>query len=252
MKIIDFYNGPFIKAERTQLYALSRHVTEIALDDADWSKNTKVELRDYIDENFDGERGFTVFSVWFENRPIMLCREAGRGHQDAVDQWITDLEGYRNFLTYVASLLPIAESYVGAATDPEEDIPALDEFYRCMTREYYDPTLKPRFKVGDVVVAKVMENHLRYQYVWNRVKWVWTRCKIGKVNPYNPTNTYWMMQMDRKWEDNASSRSMIVAVGEGAVGADGNDSTVMTMEEAMLKGLTLNKVFEDSEENVPT
>ena len=198
------------------------------------SENTEVEIHYYIDESFDGERGLALFSVWHMGRPFMICQEAGRGNRDCMDRYITDAKVFSEFLVYVASLLP---QEAPEALNPDMDIPALDEYHGCKTSDFYDPNLKPKFKVGDIVQARVLEDHLRDACAFEKAKWITTRCKVVRVNPFNPAHTYDLMQMDRRWETQEEVKArggnraeMVSKPNEGSVGATGNDSTVQPLE----------------------
>ncbi len=229
MKPAELYKSPIIKTE-TELYVLSKYIHEISLEGIETPKTTEVEIRYYIDECFDGERGLAMFSVWFKGKPFMVCHEAGRGNRDYYNRYVTDAQIFSDFLAYVVTLLPKEER---EAINPEQDLTQLDEFYGWPTTVLYDPSPKPKFKVGDVVMAKVLENHLRDAYAFEKAKWIVTRCEIVLINPYNPTNTYHLRQMDRRWETEAEVRDrggqraeMVTKPNEGNVGASGNDETV--------------------------
>jgi hypothetical protein len=231
MKPTELYNGPAIRTEKNQLYCLTAHIYESRLDEVDWSKNQEVEVRYYIDECFDGERGLAVFSVWFKGCPFMLCAEAGRGNRDLASRYITNGAVFNAFLTYVATLLPPLQNT--DLVDPEIDLPQLDEYYGCKTADFYDPTAVSKFKTGDIVLGCVMENHLRDAYAGNKTVWVWTRCQVARVNPFNRKHTYHLQQMDRRWETEEETAAregketeMITAQDRGNVGATGNDKLV--------------------------
>ena len=229
MKPADLYKSPSVKTE-TELHVLSKYIHEISLEEIKTPKTSEVEIRYYIDECFDGERGLAMFSVWFKVKPFMVCHEAGRGNRDYYNRYVTDAQVFSDFLAYVVTLLPKEGP---EATNPEQDLSQLDQFYGWPTPALYDPSLKPKFKVGDVVMGKVLENHLRDAYAFEKAKGIVTRCEIVSIKPYNPTHTYHLRQMDRRWETEAEVKArggqhaeMVTKLNEGNVGASGNDETV--------------------------
>jgi hypothetical protein len=210
---------------------LEQHFKEVTLDWCEWSKNTRLTVKYYIHSCFDGERGLSLYSVWLDNQPFMLCQDAGRGNQDYNTQYITDREVYQQALNYLLTLTPTQEEPV--IYPPEKNIADLDQYYGWLTADLYNPDLKPNFKVGDIVLAEVLENHNRDLYAANPVK-VWTRCKVLAVNPVNPTFTYQLKQLDRRWETEEEAAAglrrrfeqMITDTDKGEVEASGNDTTV--------------------------
>ncbi len=109
------------------------------------SDNEKVELKYYTYHSFDGERSFNLFSVWFDNKPVMICQTAGRGGRDHRETFITDVPLYKDMVSYIRSLIQVEEDAI-SSLDPEEDCKDLTEFYGESVTDYYDPNLKPKIQ----------------------------------------------------------------------------------------------------------
>lgn len=92
------------------------------------NKNEKVEIKYYVDHCFDGRRTWTLASVWFEEKPIMVIQNAGREGDDHRVRFITDAENYKRMLHYISTLLE-EDDVTLESVDPDEDIPTLDTFY---------------------------------------------------------------------------------------------------------------------------
>lgn len=197
------------------------------------SKNIKIEIRYYIDQNFDGERYMSMYSVWFKEKPFMICQIAGRGGRDHREKYVTDMNIYTQALSYIKSLM-VVEEIMTDVIDPDKDCKELDTFYGYNVNVFYIPTYEPKYKVGDIVLASVIEDHLRMAYTGK--KYVETSCLILRVNMKNPTETYHMKQLDRRWETDNEKKArsctdfvgnMVFEEGCGGMGADGNDSTII-------------------------
>lgn len=204
--------------------------------------NKKVEIRTYVDHNIDGERYIEMFSVWFNHakhpeksfEPIMIVQVAGRGGRDHREHFITDALGYTRMVAYIRSLLDIEEESVDTI-DPDKDMVQLTEFYGISAHHFYDPKLEPKYKEGDIVIAKVIKDHLKMKYSSNP-DYVETRCEILTVFPKDPSKTYHMRQLDRRWETEKEKKArgctdfvgeMVEDKDNGGIGAEGNDNTIL-------------------------
>jgi len=193
--------------------------------------NKHVELKSYINHDIDGNRYISMSSVWFKNKPVMICQEAGRGGKDHNEHFITDSSVYIEMVKYVRSLITIEEDDIDVL-DPTVECKELTNFYGINASELYDPNLKPKYKLGDIVMASVKEDHLRYD---NR-NYIETRCKITQINSKDPDYTYHMDQLDRRWENDKEKKArgcidftgnMVFDKNKGQVGARGNDKTIL-------------------------
>lgn len=111
------------------LFALKNHIIEISVNDAN-QFNTLIEIRDHFYKNFDGTRYMDVSSVWFDDKPVMIIRKAGRYGKDQRDQFVTDRGLYVEMLHYIVSLnmrsLIFCEENM---FDAESDIESLNHLY---------------------------------------------------------------------------------------------------------------------------
>lgn len=135
MTPIDLYKMTPIE-ETTELYDLAgyiyNHVEELDIFSYLYSsdvseRNTKVKIKIYKNHCFDGRRIWRLASVWFEDKPVMIIRNAGREGDDFHDRFITDKELYLLMIDYIRSLMPREDSI--ETVSKFDDIPNLDEFY---------------------------------------------------------------------------------------------------------------------------
>lgn len=91
--------------------------------------NKRVAIHVYKEHWFDHRRFWRLAAVYFDDRPVMIIRNAGREGDDHVSRFVTDVEAYRDLVPYVNSLLPIQATQVENVVDPESDIPGLTSFY---------------------------------------------------------------------------------------------------------------------------
>lgn len=93
--------------------------------------STRIEVRVYKDFNFDGRRFWRLASVWFDNTPVMILQNAGREGDDYVGRIITDDQYFTYMMRHIRSLFRYSadSEFVGDVHDPDEDYPALDNFY---------------------------------------------------------------------------------------------------------------------------
>ena len=66
----------------------------------DWSKingleNPRITIKTIKYFNFDGRRFWQLATVWFDDQPIMITRNAGREGDDHATRFVTNEDGYR-------------------------------------------------------------------------------------------------------------------------------------------------------------
>lgn len=93
----------------------------------DLPPNSPLQVRTHIDPYIDGERCCHIGSAWFDGKPVMIFRHAGRSGHDRYDRFITDTVGFDKMLQYIRSLMPGIE--IENVVDPNKDLKELDEFY---------------------------------------------------------------------------------------------------------------------------
>jgi hypothetical protein len=204
-----------------------RNFISLDLDDVEEGANTKIELRYYAQHQFDDRRGWNLFSVWYQDKPIMICQAAGRELDDYTNDFVTDPKGYEEMFHYIASLIdPYASPE--AKYGPDVDREDLTTFYGASLDEFYAPAgVSPKHKVNDEVVVLVLEDHLRH---WESKK-IKTWVRISDVRPHNPKITYSGIQINRRWEGFGPSTHMVIAAGEGNVMAHFNESEICEDED---------------------
>jgi len=220
-----------------QLYALPPIRIEKSVDDAlpgfpeldqyeTYDANSRIEVRWLANECFDGERGWELASVWIDDQPFMIMTSAGRGNQDHQDRFITDEALYWKAVEYLRSLVP-AEP-IQDLTDIDAELPDLTRFYGHSLEEFYRPEgVDPAYKIGDIVIARVIRDHIHDAYV-SDPPMVETRVLITDVRPYNPSRTYSGLQLDRGRGEFLTGMRMICAPGKGSVYAHFGSDAVLS------------------------
>lgn len=89
----------------------------------------KVEIRIIKYFEFDYRRFWRLATVWYEDKPVMIIRNAGREGDDHSSRIITDKAAYVDMIRYIRSLLAIEFQSEDSYKDPNEDIVNLDSFY---------------------------------------------------------------------------------------------------------------------------
>ena len=227
MKAAEIYQLEPIE-ESYELYPIRRwfsNETSSLPDDA----NKRIKICVLVNNCFDGRRGWYMAVIRLDNKPFMIVQGAGRENDDHLGCFITDRSLYIQSETYLASLLPEDEVDTGGKTiiDENADVPELTSFYNADLSDYYDVAFTARFKVGDVVLAKITRNHLSYG-----ADFVLARVRITNVKPHDKTMTYHGMQCDRRWADDwkpGTPGKMIVDPGKGCIGATFSDASVMRL-----------------------
>lgn len=105
------------------------HVPEVDLSQIDHAQVTRVTLKRHGYYREDGQRYWSLASVWLDGHPVMLVQNAGREGDDHAARFITDQERYGQLVGYLVSLQRREAYERGSFIDPDEDQPALTEFY---------------------------------------------------------------------------------------------------------------------------
>jgi hypothetical protein len=86
-----------------------------------------LQVRELKDHSYDGERSWTLRTVWYAGQPFMIVQNAGRGGQDHENRFITDT---KVFVAFISALYEITTSQTKYdVIDPDEDRNDLDFFY---------------------------------------------------------------------------------------------------------------------------
>lgn len=100
------------------------------------NKNELVEIKVLKDFDFDGRRCWTLRTVWFNNKPVMVIQNAGREGDDHRERFVTNKKKLNEMVCYLKSLQDVA--------DYCEEVDA-DVKYKCLT-SFYGNDLDGKFE----------------------------------------------------------------------------------------------------------
>ena len=104
-------------------YYISRHISEVDMFDIeDDVISDRLELRIIRDPYIDGNRTWTLSTLWFDNKPVMVLQSAGRAGRDYNKSFVTDLEAYGNVVSYIATLINATGIYIHDADTDYDDL----------------------------------------------------------------------------------------------------------------------------------
>ncbi len=123
------YSGP--EAVKEYILMFSSHIPELG--DLAWTppigRCERVTIKVYKDFDFDGRRFWRLASVWLDDKPVMIIRNAGREGDDFSDRIVTNKTQYACLIAYLISQFAPDPANDLVVVDPTVDIPSLDEFY---------------------------------------------------------------------------------------------------------------------------
>jgi len=217
MKPSEVYKWKPISTTR-DLYVLEPLINNVIdFYDINDDLNDRIEIRYYVNHMFDGNHGIVFYSVWYMDKPVMICGVAGK-RNDTVVEYITDNQTYREMIGYIREELCSVDIFEGLqCIDPDKDVDNLGQFYGCEMSDFYTPDpIELEHKPGDIVIADVKETHLS----WNCKTRVKTRVRIDKVDPHNPSVTYRGIQIDRSVKHiDGQFKVVECEPGKGSLGA---------------------------------
>lgn len=91
------------------------------LDDAactQMEQEGRFKVRCIFERNFDGDRFADMHTIWFDDKPVMVVRDGGRGGRDYRDRKVTDKAAFIELAQYIRSKLN-TEVDVDDLVDPE-------------------------------------------------------------------------------------------------------------------------------------
>jgi hypothetical protein len=97
----------------------------------------RMETRTLVDHCSDGRRTWTLQTVWFDGKPVMVVNSSGRDGTEYSERWITDPEQFGKLLAFLKSFAPEPEGLSGFVK-ADTKIPAMTEFYGNTLHDYYD------------------------------------------------------------------------------------------------------------------
>lgn len=109
---------------------------DLEFDDDALEQSQRMETRTIVDHDYDGRRGWTLETIWFDKKPVMVANSSGRDGDEYHERWITDAALFAELITFLRSfaLQTEATGFVKAA----DKIPAMTEFYNHTIHDYYD------------------------------------------------------------------------------------------------------------------
>jgi len=136
MKAKDFYElkpkeiimdltGYLIGGYFNHLAKSLEHVDEYNID---FSKNTRIKVKILAQKWHDERRFWRVATVWFDDFPFMIIKNAGREGDDHSGRVITNEEVYQEAIQYIRSKL-WRPHVVGDTINLEFELPEFVEFY---------------------------------------------------------------------------------------------------------------------------
>lgn len=105
-------------------------VTNFDICSKTFKENTRVEVRVIYYDNIDGERYIRMSTVWFDDKPVMIIQNAGRGGADHSARFITNKELFFAMCDYLRSLKDDSDPRF-VVHDPDTECTQLTEFYGC-------------------------------------------------------------------------------------------------------------------------
>lgn len=127
IKIKDIYSFPKTSPRRASGLLRETWIPELpALADASRAACTRLDAERQVEINQvyfsceDGERTVEMYTVYFEQKPVFIMQQAGRGGCDFDRRFVTDSETYKRLVGYLQSLL--APEINVAYVDPETDM----------------------------------------------------------------------------------------------------------------------------------
>jgi hypothetical protein len=115
---------------------LSEDVSHFDLDFDAVEKTQRVEIRTLADHDYDGRRVWTLQTVWFDNKPVMVVNSSGRDGDEYHERWITDAQLFGELVTFLRTFTPQRD--VDGFVKADAKIPGMTEFYNHTIHDYYD------------------------------------------------------------------------------------------------------------------
>jgi hypothetical protein len=137
---VELYNlEPTRPVDYASYHTVRIHLPEIDSYELDFDgveAGQKMETRTIVDKDFDGRRGWTLQTVWFESSPVMVVNSSGRDGDEYHERWITDVIQFSKLLTWLQRFIPRTE--ITGYVNLEAVIPAMTEFYSHSIHDFYD------------------------------------------------------------------------------------------------------------------
>lgn len=136
----DLYRMPPTRpVDYASYHTIAVHLPEIDSHDLNFDgveAGQLMETRTIVDKDFDGRRGWTLQTVWFEGKPVMVVNSSGRDGDENHERWITDVGQFAKLVSWLHTFIPHTE--VTGYVNLEAVIPAMTEFYGHSIHDFYD------------------------------------------------------------------------------------------------------------------
>jgi len=83
---------------------------------------TRLVVHHKLHHDVDGERGVSVYALYFDGKPFALMLTGGRGGRDSRDAVVTDTALWNGAKEYVQSFLNRVHEFRGATADPDAEL----------------------------------------------------------------------------------------------------------------------------------
>jgi hypothetical protein len=121
-------------------HTVTVHLQEVDYYDLDTDKieaTRRFEVRTLVDHDYDGRRTWTLETVWFDSKPVMVVNSSGRDGDEYHERWITDGAAFGDLIVFLNSFRKTDEQS-GDFVKASDVIPAMTEFYNHTIHDYYD------------------------------------------------------------------------------------------------------------------
>ena len=96
-----------------------------------YEDSDRISIRIYKEFDFDGRRFWRLASIWLDDSPVMIIRNAGREGDDHVSRFVTDRKKYIELVAHILSLKRLEEDDINCedVVEPDAEIKDLLDFY---------------------------------------------------------------------------------------------------------------------------
>jgi hypothetical protein len=136
---IELYTLKPVRVDYADFHTVAVHLPEINQYELDFDgieAGRRFETRTIVDHDYDGRRGWTLQTVWFDGKPVMVVNSSGRDGDEYHQRWVTNLKRFRKLLTWLRTFVP--STGIDGLVKANLVIPSMTEFYGATIHDYYD------------------------------------------------------------------------------------------------------------------
>ena len=85
-------------------------------------EDDRIVVHQKLHHNVDGERGVTVYALYFDEKPFALVFTGGRGGRDTRDAFVTDPEAWRLAREHALAILSRSVGFEGVVLSADEEL----------------------------------------------------------------------------------------------------------------------------------